>query len=84
MTKHIHTPALDATVTAIAGDLKRIVDDIETEPIKTTQNNYGRYMNVLGLLGKGNIAATQVIALALIEAGANRAGVMSALKIYGG
>ena len=78
------TPKLDAVVTALAGDLKSLVRDIEADPLKTTQNNYGRYMNVLGLLGKGNYGATQVIALALIEAGANRAGVASALKIYGG
>ena len=78
------TPTSHATITALAKDLKPLVHDIEASAVEDMKNHYGRYMNVLGLLGGANFATNKIIALALIQAGANRAGVAFALKIYGG
>ena len=64
----------------LAGDLKPEVDKIESS-IKTTQNHYGRYMSILGGFNSNQI---NLISLALIEAGANRGGVLSALKVLVG
>lgn len=71
---------MEALIDDLANDFKPIVADIE-KGIKTTQNNYGRYMSVLSQLGKGNRDHTNLFALALIKAGANRQGVGSAIKI---
>lgn len=71
---------LDA-IADIATDLKPLVDEIEADLLKTTQNNYGRYMTILSTLGSGGETMTRIVGLALIKAGANREGVKSALKI---
>jgi hypothetical protein len=62
----------------LAEDLKDYVQKTE-ESLPTTQNHYGEYMRFLSLF-KGS---RDIIATALVMAGANRAGVASALRIVG-
>jgi len=69
-------------ITDLANDFKPFIDEIE-KGIKTTQNNYGRYMSIISGFSKGNKTVGQVIGLALIEAGANAKGVQSALGLCG-
>jgi hypothetical protein len=72
---------LNKLIDDLASDMKDAVTQIESG-FKTTQNNYGRYMQLLSTLAK-NKAEGQVFALALIKAGANRQGVSSALQVMG-
>ena len=65
----------------LANDFKDTVKAIESG-IKTTQDNYGRYGHLLSQLSKGNRRHAEIYALAIIEAGANRNGVLSALKCF--
>ena len=65
----------------LADDLRPEVERIESQPYKTTQNNYGLY---LALLSNHDPQVAGVIASAPILAGANRGGVMSALQIVRG
>ncbi len=74
---------LDSMIDALVPDLKPIVDGIE-DGIKTTQDHYGAYMNLIMVLGKDDKSVQGIIALALIKAGANESGVKSALKIAKG
>ena len=74
------TPQIQTLIDDLAKDLQPMVQEIEASP-KMTQNHYGRYMSLLSSLGKGNKDSTQIIALALMSAGANKAGIASALKI---
>ena len=71
------SPELKKLITDLAGDVRETVEKIESG-IKTTQNNYGRYAAILASFKPAN---RHVMALALIEAGANSAGVRSALKV---
>jgi hypothetical protein len=71
---------LDKLIIELAADFKPQVKKIESG-IKMTQNHYGRYMQMLSVMAKGDKALGMVFSLALIKAGANREGVNSALKI---
>lgn len=74
---------LDAMIDDLVPDLKPIVQRIERRT-RTTQNAYGDYMNLIVQLGKDDARMRKLIALALLKAGANKAGVRSALKVIGG
>ncbi len=76
-------PSLKETITALAGDFKPLVTEIEAS-IKTTQDHYGRYMAVISGLSKGNEKVAKIISLALMEAGANPNGVRSARHVLFG
>ena len=65
----------------LANDFSETVKAIE-KGLKTTQNNYGRYGQLLSGLSKGNRKHAEIYALALIEAGANAMGVKNALKCF--
>lgn len=80
--KHMTTqnPKLATMIKDLAVNLKPAVDEIEGS-IPTTQGHYGRYMAVLAIFAKGNKLRAQIIALALIEAGANKTGVHNALRL---
>ena len=69
---------LDQLISDLAGDLKPEVDKIEASP-KTTKDHYGRYGAILTTVSGGN---RNIIALALIKAGANENGVKSALAVF--
>ncbi len=72
------TDAKKAIIDDMAETLKPIVQGIETS-IKTTQNNYDRYLSILTQFKDKQMRS--IVVKALIQAGANRAGVNSALKI---
>jgi hypothetical protein len=74
------TPQLAKLITDLATDFKPEVEKIESG-IKTTQNNYGRYMSLISTLSKGNKQHAILFSLALNEAGANRQGVADAMRI---
>ena len=74
---------LKELITSLANDMREPVDKIEAG-IKTTQNNYGQYMSLISTLSKGEKRVALIIAQALIEAGANVAGVNSAMKVLFG
>lgn len=69
-------------VDSLKPELTPVVKEIESG-IKTTQNNYGRYMSLISMLSKGNNNVARIIGFALVECGANRAGVASALHVIG-
>lgn len=68
----------------LALDFSPVVKDIESSPYPTTQNNYGRYMSLINSMSKGDKRRSEIIAMALITAGANRSGVKSALRVMFG
>lgn len=70
----------DSLVNSLASDLKEAVVSIESS-LATTQNHYGRYMSIIGIMAKGDKRIANILALALIKAGANRHGVKSALSL---
>ena len=78
----INLENLDAKVVKVveilAKDFKPIVDEIENTKIKTTQNNYGKYMGFISKMSHDDKATMVIVGLALIEAGANHNGVKSA------
>ena len=68
-------------ITSLAGDFLETVKATE-KSVKTTQNHYGKYGQLLSSLSKGNRQHAEIYALALIEAGANKSGVKSALQVF--
>jgi hypothetical protein len=70
-----------ALIKDLANDFKDTVNAIESG-IKTTKDNYGRYGQLLSQLSKGNRNHAEIYALAIIEAGANRNGVLNALRCF--
>jgi len=78
----INLENLDAKVVKVveilAKDFKPIVDEIENTKIKTTQNNYGKYMGFIQKMSHNDKATMVIVGLALIKAGANYNGVKSA------
>ncbi len=72
---------LDAVIAELAADLKDMVSKIESSPA-TTQNHYGCYGALISRVANGNKNIANVVALALIKAGANRVGVANAVKLF--
>lgn len=70
---------LDSMILDLASDLEPLVSEIESGT-KTTKGNYGRYMGLLSALAN-NKESAQIMALAMIKAGANKQGVSDGLKI---
>ncbi len=68
-------------IDGLAEDLKPLVKDIESG-IATTQHNYARYGHIIAQFAMGNKTVANVIALALIQAGANSLGVTNGLKLF--
>ena len=79
------TPDIDAMIADLAKDMRAAVAKIESDKFPTTQNNYGRYLSIITVMAKGDATIGRIIAHALIVAGANRRGVLSAFSIvFGG
>ena len=68
-------------ITDLANDFLETVKAIE-KGVKTTQNHYGKYGQLLSVLSKGNRKHAEIYAFALMEAGANKSGVKSALQVF--
>ena len=71
--------AVSKLITGLASDLKETVTNIEKK-FATTQNRYGDYMSLIGSVAKDKKMAN-LISLALIQAGANKQGVISAMLV---
>jgi len=71
---------IEAMIESLVPDLKGLVKEIEGGH-KTTQNHYGRYMSLIAKIGGDSKPMRNIVALALLRAGANRAGVSSALSL---
>lgn len=80
MTREEQLKKLQEMVNSLKTDLQPEVDRIE-KMVATTQGHYGDYLALIGTLAKGNKRMGQVVALALLECGANRQGVLSALQL---
>ncbi len=77
------SPELQTLLDCLAEDFRPIVNSIEkSSPI--TQNHYGRYMELISSLGKGEKKQSMLFAAAMIQAGGNRADIASAMKILFG
>ncbi len=77
------SPELQTLLEDLAEDFRPIVNRIE-ESSPITQNHYGRYMELISSLGKGGENECLLFAAAIIQAGGNKAGVASAMKILFG
>jgi len=62
----------------LSKDFRPVVDKIENTKIKTTKNNYAKYMGFIQEMSKNNEATMVIVGLALIKAGANYNGVKAA------
>jgi hypothetical protein len=71
---------IEQVVDSLVPDLKPEVARIEAS-LAATQNRYGDYGELLTSIAPSKSKA-QIVALALIKAGANRQGVMSALQCF--
>jgi hypothetical protein len=77
------TEEQERALRALAEELRPVVEAIEGGP-ETTQGRYDQYMAVLARLGKGQSDTTvMAIAVAMMQAGANRPGVVGAMKAMG-
>jgi hypothetical protein len=66
----------------LAQDLKPVVDGIENCKVRSTQNNYGRYLAILSTYAHNKKVAV-IVGEAMRRAGGNAAGIAAALRIYG-
>jgi len=71
--------SLNTLINDLASDFAPVVKDIESKR-EMTKGHYGEYMQLLGM-ANGDKVKGNLFALAMIKAGANTAGVGSALKI---
>ena len=69
-------------IDSIADDLKPDVQAIESS-VKTTKDHYGRYLSILTTFKDKGDNFVLIVANSLIKAGANKAGVTSALGVLG-
>lgn len=77
------SPQLKTLIDGLAEDFKPMVESIE-QSTPTTKDHYGRYMSLLSSLGKGEKKQSMLFAMAMMQAGGNRAGIASAMKILFG
>ncbi len=74
-----HSKAMAAHISEHADGLRDIVANIE-KSVATTQNHYGDYLSILTMTK--NEKSRTIFAHALIEAGASKAGVGAAMRIF--
>jgi len=70
---------IEALVKELAVDLVPAVSKIEAS-VATTQNHYGDYLSILSV--PKSQTERKLVALALLEAGANRNGIVSAMHLF--
>ena len=66
----------------LAQDLKPVVDEIENCKVKSTQNNYGRYLALISTYAQNEEVAV-IVSEGMRRAGGNAAGIAAALRVYG-
>ena len=66
----------------LAQDLKPVVDKIENCKVKSTQNNYGRYLALISTYAQNEEVAV-IVGEGMRRAGGNAAGIAAALRVYG-
>jgi hypothetical protein len=66
----------------LAQDLKPEVDKIENCKVKSTQNNYGRYLALISTYAQNKDIAV-IVGEAMRRAGGSSAGIAAALRVYG-
>tara|TARA_R100000808_G_scaffold918_6_gene4399 strand:- start:10905 stop:11168 length:264 start_codon:yes stop_codon:yes gene_type:complete len=74
---------IDKLIDSLAEDLRPLVQEIESSQVKKTKNHYGKYLMILSKYAKGNPEHAVIIGKALQRAGANLAGLNSALNLVG-
>ena len=74
---------IDKLIDSLAKDLKPLVQEIESSKVKKTKNHYGKYLMILSKCAKDNPEHAVIIGKALQRAGANLAGLNSALNLVG-
>jgi len=70
-------------IESIADDMRASVARIESATA-TTRNHYGRYLQVISVTAHGDKRVARIVAAALLAAGANKRGVLDALRAYTG
>tara|TARA_R110000803_G_scaffold136034_1_gene203009 strand:+ start:42006 stop:42260 length:255 start_codon:yes stop_codon:yes gene_type:complete len=75
------SPQFTSRLQAIADELKPIVKLTESR-IATTQYYYAEYGTLISRLSDGNPEYADIVALALIKAGANKQGVANGRKLF--
>ena len=75
---HISDPKVQAAIDYLAPDFVDYVKRVESG-LPTTMNHYGTYMTTISQFQSQGTAIMQIVAEALKRAGANSAGVDSAL-----
>lgn len=65
-------------VDQIVPDVLETVQRIEAKPLKT-RDHYEEYLKCIPILSQGNHCMATVVALAMVKAGGNRQGIMSAM-----
>lgn len=71
---------INDAVAKLATHLKPVVEEIEKSPA-ICKDRYDQYMTVLSNLSGGSMNKKALISLALVKAGANKAGVEAAAKL---
>ena len=82
--KGVQPGRINEYIAELTADLRPIVDTIEADPVPVTKWNYGRYLDLLTTLCKGDKTKLTIVTSALLDAGANADGLAAAYKIYKG
>jgi len=65
-------------------DVIAAVKSIESDTLKTTQDNYGRYMSILSPFAESGRTMLYIMSQAMIRAGGNANGIAWAVKLLVG
>lgn len=76
-------PSTDEAILGLTELLKGHVAGIE-DSMEITRGHYGEYMTLISAVSDGDHKMARIVALGLIEAGANERGVKDALRIVVG
>lgn len=83
MTKEEKRERLQVIIHDLADDFRTWVSEVESS-VAVTHNHYGRYLNMISMVAKGDKSMAIVVGEALKTAGANKCGVNAAMRIYVG
>lgn len=83
LTREERRERLQQVIGNLSEDLTEWVTEVENS-VAVTQNHYGRYLDIITMVAKGNKSLAIITGEALKTAGANVCGVNDALRIYMG